>query len=151
MKFWLSLSLLYLEWTLVTVWAATGKTSSWIKNAYIIEFETPPEVHHKPHTLVRRRHSLYNDLATQNISHHIRQEFQFINAISIAFDTEQDAHQFMKHTKGIKRKWPVVSIQRSVKNSLQIVCILLFVGSHSSFSPAIGSDTQCRLRLFHSR
>jgi hypothetical protein len=124
MKLWLSLSLLYLEWVLV--WAATDKTTSWIKNAYIIEFETPPEAHHKPHSLMRRRHSLYNDLATQNIGHHIRQEFQFINAISIAFDTEQDAHQFMKHTKGIKRKWPVVGIRRSWKNPYEESAFLLF-------------------------
>ncbi|KAI8088927.1 peptidase S8/S53 domain-containing protein [Halteromyces radiatus] len=90
---------------MVNAYGSSGQ--SFIENAYIIEFDEMPTSHLQHHHHQRRRTSFYDDLQYQNISHQVRQEFQFINAVSLSFATDQDVDLFMKTAKGIKRTWPV--------------------------------------------
>ncbi|KAG0167333.1 hypothetical protein DFQ28_006295 [Apophysomyces sp. BC1034] len=73
-----------------------------VDNAYVIEVnELRPES-------LQRRSSFYKHLQQHNINYRIRHEFEFIDAISVAFATPQDAVRFFEKAKSdIKRIWPV--------------------------------------------
>ena len=89
---------------LFAVLGSQGKRDKlFVENAFVIEFDRPPST-----SLLQRRSAMYDQLNFHNISHHIRHEYDFMNAISVAFDTSEHATRFFNRAKGLKRVWPVV-------------------------------------------
>ncbi|KAF7723370.1 hypothetical protein EC973_002069 [Apophysomyces ossiformis] len=95
--------LLYCLIWVLNVTIVLGKRGKlFVDNAYVIEF-------HKPSAgSLEHRSTFYKHVQHHNISHRIRHEFDFINAISVSFATPTDAVQFFERAKqDIKRIWPV--------------------------------------------
>ncbi|KAI9308688.1 peptidase S8/S53 domain-containing protein [Cunninghamella echinulata] len=93
---------------------AQNQYHQFIQNAYVVEFDQSPTAtaatNH--HHLQKRRESFYQQLQSRNINHEVRHEFQYINAVSLSFLTDDDANLFFKNTQGIKRIWPIRNISK---------------------------------------
>lgn len=77
-----------------------------LRNAFVIEFNDAPTQRH----LMRRRQHLYRRLRNENLTHVVRHEFKYINAISIEVDKPSDALDYLKTLHDVKRIWPIVSV-----------------------------------------
>ncbi|KAI7905846.1 peptidase S8/S53 domain-containing protein [Cokeromyces recurvatus] len=94
------------------------KSSLFVPNTYIIEFDQPISHsfnlnnNNKRHLLGKRKASFYEQLNTFNISYNVRYEYEIMNAVSISFKSPEDTLLFFKNTPNIKKAWPVNTVSK---------------------------------------
>lgn len=69
-----------------------------LPNTYVVEFQQP-----------QHDDGLFQRLAEHKIEHHLRHRYDMMNAISLSFNTSNDATRFFNLMRqDIHRTWPVV-------------------------------------------
>ncbi|KAI8147925.1 peptidase S8/S53 domain-containing protein [Fennellomyces sp. T-0311] len=74
---------------------------AFVPNTYLVEFKKSSNA------------TVLDYLSSHDIVHRLRHEYVHMNAVSLSFNTSQDASRFFNHARShVQRTWPVTSVAR---------------------------------------